>query len=202
MDALKQLVTLSPPEPEPRYTWPCLWTVGHSTRSIDIFIKLLKAHEITLLVDVRIIPYSRRHPQFQTASLAVSLQDAGLRYHHLAALGGRRKSQPDSINLGWRNAGFRGYADYMQTELFEKGLEELTLLAEATRTVVMCAEALPWRCHRSLIGDALVSRGWEVRHIVTTRKADVHTLPPFARLDNLKLSYPAPSDQERTSHRL
>ena len=177
---------------------PCLWTIGHSTRSIDVFIGLLKAYQIELLVDVRIIPFSRRNPQFHTAALAASLQGVGLRYHHLSALGGRRKSQPDSMNLGWRNAHFRGYADYMQTEFFERGLKELVLRAKNARSAVMCAEAVPWRCHRSLIADALVSRKWKVQHIMSTSKVDVHTLPSFARLANGKLYYPLSPDTERT----
>lgn len=175
-----------------------LWTVGHSTRPIAEFIELLQAHGIQLLVDVRTIPYSRRNPQFNTDTLADSLVKASLQHQHLPALGGRRRSRPDSVNLGWRSAGFRGYADYMQTAPFWQSLEELMKLATATTTAIMCAEAVPWRCHRSLIADALVSRGWTVRHILTSAKADPHTLTPFAKLENGRLTYPKPTTSEPT----
>ena len=175
-----------------------IWTIGHSTRPIEELVGLLKRHEIQLVVDVRIIPYSRRNPQFHMATLAASLKNAGLHYHHLPALGGRRKSRPDSVNLGWRNTSFRGYADYMQTEAFEKGLKELTSREENARTAIMYAEAVPWRCHRSLIADALICRGWEVRHILSPTKADAHALTPFARLENGRLTYPAPAVSDQT----
>jgi uncharacterized protein (DUF488 family) len=173
-----------------------LWTIGHSTRPLEEFIGLLKAHDMRLLLDVRTIPYSRRNPQFHTQTLAAALADAGVQYRHLPALGGRRKSRPDSINLGWRNASFRGYADYMQTEAFQRGLEELMGLAASTRTVIMCAEAVPWRCHRSLIADALVVRGWDVRHILSSVRADAHTLTSFAALVDGALVYPSADSAE------
>jgi uncharacterized protein (DUF488 family) len=191
---------------------PVLWTIGHSTRPLEEFIGLLKAHDVQLLLDVRSIPYSRRYPQFHTRTLATALADAGVQYRHLPALGGRRESRPDSMNLGWRNAGFRGYADYMQTEAFQRGLEELMGLAASvsssparpgrakTRpfpgTVIMCAEAVPWRCHRSLIADALVIRSWEVRHILSSARADTHTLTSFAALVDGRLVYPSADSAE------
>ena len=176
-----------------------LCTVGHSTRSIEDFIQLLQAHGIRVLVDVRAIPYSRRNPQFNSEALATSLARAGLRYCPIAALGGRRKSRKDSTNLGWRSPGFRGYADYMQTGPFREALEGLMVRAQAEPTAIMCAEAVPWRCHRSLIADALVSRGWTVRHILTTAKADQHALTSFAKLQNGTLTYPAPDASVQAS---
>ena len=168
-----------------------LWTIGHSTRPIEEFIDLLNAHAIQLLVDVRTVPRSRHNPQFNTDTLAESLAKAGLSYRHSAALGGLRKAKKDSINLGWRNAAFRGYADHMQTEGFGSALEYLTADGRRLRTVIMCAEAVPWRCHRSLIADALTSRGWIVRHILARDKADPHHLTPFAAVSQGTLTYPA-----------
>jgi uncharacterized protein (DUF488 family) len=167
-----------------------IWTVGHSTRPIEEFVALLKTHGIALLVDVRTTPYSRRNPQFNMGPLKQSLEEAGITYRHLPSLGGRRKSRPDSPNRGWRSAGFRGYADYMQAVPFQDGLAELMKLAESTRTAVMCAEAVPWRCHRQLIADALVTRGWTVLHILGKEEAAAHSLTPFARLENGLLLYP------------
>ena len=169
---------------------PTVWTLGHSTRPIDEFISLLRAHQIGLLVDVRTVPRSRYNPQFNTDTLAQSLRDAELRYCHLPELDGLRKPKKDSINDGWRNASFRGYADYMQTEEFHKALEELLASSRDKNTAIMCAEAVPWRCHRSLIADALVSRGWEVRHIMTETKADPHKLTSFATFEKGTLTYP------------
>src|SRR6058998_2615247 len=160
-----------------------LWTIGHSTRPIEEFVELLQAHDIQLLGDVRTIPYSQRNPQFNTDALAESLVKAGLEYHHLPALGGRRRSRPDSVNRGWRRTGFRGYADYMQTDTFWGGWEELMVYGRITRTAIMCAEAVPWRCHRSLIADALVSRGWNIRHIMSPEKATPHVLTSFAHFE-------------------
>jgi len=175
-----------------------LWTIGHSTRPIEEFIELLQAHDIQLLGDVRTIPYSRRNPQFNTDALAESLVKAGLEYHHLPALGGRRKSQPDSVNRGWRTASFRGYADYMQTDEFWGGLEELMAYAKKRPTAILCAEAVPWRCHRQLIADALVARGWTVQHILSTAEAPPHQITPFARIENDTLTYPEQTSQEPT----
>jgi len=178
--------------PEFQIMAPTLWTIGHSTRPIDELIELLKAHGIALLMDVRTVPRSRHNPQFNSQALAASLTDAGVTYHHVPELGGLRKSRPGSINTGWKNASFRGFADYMQTDGFSRALEEFMAYGERERTAVMCAEAVPWRCHRSLIADALVSRGWTVRHIMTLTKADEHKLTPFAKLENGVLTYPAP----------
>jgi uncharacterized protein (DUF488 family) len=173
---------------------PTLWTLGHSTRPIDEFIGLLRAHQISLLVDVRTIPRSRHNPQFNRDALAQSLSDAGLQYQHLPALGGLRKPRKDSVNQGWRNASFRGYADYMQTEEFWIALDELMGHGAQMRTAIMCAEAVPWRCHRSLVADALLSRGWDIRHIMSPEKATPHVLTPFAHFEKGTLTYPKPTD--------
>jgi uncharacterized protein (DUF488 family) len=171
-----------------------IWTVGHSTRPISKFTDLLRAHEIELLVDVRTIPRSRHNPQFNTDRLALSLRNSGLDYRHLPELGGLRKPKKDSSNDGWRNASFRGYADYMQTDKFQRALEELIAYGTGTKTAIMCAEAVPWRCHRSLIADALVSRGWDIRHIMSPEKATPHVLTSFAHSEKGTLIYPKPTD--------
>jgi uncharacterized protein (DUF488 family) len=167
-----------------------LWTIGHSTRSIDEFLTLLQSHGIQRLVDVRTIPRSRHNPQFNTDRLAKTLKKAGLTYLHMPELGGLRKARKDSINAGWRNASFRGYADYMQSDEFTKALQELVTASISKNTVIMCAEAVPWRCHRSLIADALAIREWTVRHIVTKTKADTHRVTPFAVVDGHRITYP------------
>ena len=173
---------------------PTIWSVGHSTRPIDEFIDVLRAHEIRLLVDIRTIPRSRHNPQFNTDRLAESLKEAGLGSLHMPALGGLRKARKDSINNGWRNASFRGYADYMQTTEFWNALEELMMRGRQSPSAMMCAEAVPWRCHRSLIADALVTRGWEVRHIMSIHEANPHRLTPFAVIDGATVVYPQPAD--------
>ena len=173
---------------------PTLWTIGHSTRPIDEFISLLRAYQVGLLVDVRTVPRSRYNPQFNMDTLAQSLRDAELRYHHLPELGGLRKPKKDSINDGWRNASFRGYADYMQTEEFQRALEELMAFGRDKNTAIMCAEAVPWRCHRSLIADALVSRGWESQHIMSPEKAASHVLTSFAHFEKGTLTYQKPTN--------
>ena len=173
---------------------PAIWTVGHSTRQIGEFTDLLRAHEIHLLVDVRTIPRSRHNPQFNEDRLAERLKEAGLLSLHMPALGGLRKARKDSINDGWRNASFRGYADYMQTDEFFKALEELMTESRLQPSVIMCAEAVPWRCHRSLIADALVTRGWEVRHVMSPEKATPHVLTSFAHFEKDMLTYPKPND--------
>lgn len=177
----------SPEKLEP----PVLWTMGHSTRSIEDFIELLAAHAIQMLADVRKIPYSRHNPQFNQDSLTKSLQNAEIQYRHLPGLGGRRKTRQDSENVGWRNASFRGYADYMQTGPFQNELADLMMMAQNRPVAIMCAEAVPWRCHRFLISDALVSRGWTVRHIISATSTQTHTLTPFAKLKEGRLTYPA-----------
>jgi uncharacterized protein (DUF488 family) len=167
-----------------------IFTIGHSTRTIDVFIALLRAHDVTQLADVRTIPKSRRHPHFAQESLRDSLPAAGIAYRHLPGLGGLRKPAADSANSGWRHAGFRGYADYMQTPAFAAALDELIEWAGGAPTAVMCAEAVWWQCHRQLIADALVARGIDVRHIMSEKAAALHTLTSFARLNDQRLTYP------------
>ena len=174
-----------------------LWTIGHSTKPIGEFLALLKAHQIQRLVDVRTVPRSRYNPQFNTDALTKSLADVAIGYQHAADLGGLRKPKKDSLNTGWRNESFRGYGDYMQSAAFWKSLDALMSDSGQLRTVIMCAEAVPWRCHRSLIADALVSRGWEVPHIISKTKADPHRMTPFAKVENGVLSYPDPDAATR-----
>lgn len=177
-------------------TLPTLCTIGHSTRTIEEFLSLLTAHRILRLVDVRRYPRSRRYPHFHSDALANRLTDAGLTYRHMPDLGGRRTARSDSPNTGWRNASFRGYADYMQTEEFQQAIEALTSEASEARTVIMCAEAVPWRCHRSLIADRLLINGWEVIHIMGPAQVQSHRLTSFAIPRDGRLLYPAPTDQE------
>src|ERR1041384_3436741 len=157
-------------------------TIGHSTRTLEEFLGLLRAHAVSRVVDVRTVPRSRRNPQFNKDSLAASLGKAGLRYVHIPGLGGLRHAARDSTNMGWRNASFRGYADYMQTPEFEEKLKDLIELARHERIAIMCAEAVPWRCHRSLIGDALTVRGIRTEDIMSTTQCRLHTLTPFAKV--------------------
>ena len=170
---------------------PIVLTIGHSTRTLEEFIGLLQAHAASRVVDVRTVPRSRHNPQFNTASLPGSLKKAGLGYVHLPGLGGLRHARRDSVNAGWRNASFRGYADYMQTAEFEQSLEELIQLARQARIVLMCAEAVPWRCHRSLIADALLVRGIRTEDIMSLTRRQVHTLTPFAKVRGITIIYPA-----------
>lgn len=167
-----------------------IWTIGHSTRSLDEFVGLLGEHGVDWLSDVRTLPGSRRVPQFDREALEPELAGRGIGYSHLRALGGRRKPSAGSPNSGWRNAGFRGYADYMQTGPWRDGLTELLDLAGDHAVAMMCAEAVPWRCHRSLIADALTIRGVEVLHIVGRGRATPHVLTPFARVEGDRLTYP------------
>jgi uncharacterized protein (DUF488 family) len=169
---------------------PIVLTIGHSTRTLAEFICLLQAHAVTCVVDVRTVPRSRHNPQFNKASLPRALKKAGLGYVHLPGLGGLRHAQCDSVNLGWHNASFRGYADYMQTPEFEKSLEELVQLAKQDRIALMCAEAVPWRCHRSLIADALLVRGIRTEDIMSPTRRQVHTLTPFAKVRGTTITYP------------
>lgn len=166
-------------------------TIGHSTRTLAAFIALLLAHGATRVVDVRTVPRSRHNPQFNKTSLPSSLKKAGLGYVHLPGLGGLRHARRDSINGGWRNASFRGYADYMQTPEFEESLDELVPLATQEQIVLMCAEAVPWRCHRSLIGDALLVRGIRTEDIMSPTRRQVHTRTPFAKIRGITITYPA-----------
>ena len=167
-----------------------IWTIGHSTRTIDDFISLLKENEIKLLADVRAWPGSKRCPQFNKEALAESLSAHAIRYEHFPQLGGRRRPRSDSKNTAWRNASFRGYADYMETEQFHKGIERLLGLSrEAGPVAIMCAEAVWWRCHRSLISDYLKARGIEVIHILDTNKIEPHPYTSAARMVYGELSY-------------
>lgn len=174
-------------------TQPLVLTIGHSTRSLEGFIALLKAHSATRLVDVRTVPRSRKNPQFNRDTLPGALLLAGIGYTHAAGLGGFRPATLQSANLGWRNASFRGYADYMQTAEFAENLEGLMALVGEQRVTLMCAEAVPWRCHRSLIADALTVRGIRVEEIVGETRRRVLTLTSFARVDGTKLFYPFPN---------
>jgi len=167
-----------------------IWTIGHSTRPIDDFISLLERNGIKILADVRTLPGSKRHPQFNKEALAESLSARGMRYEHFPELGGRRKPKPDSRNTAWRNASFRGYADHMETEEFRKGVERLLVLAgETGPAAIMCAEAVWWRCHRSLVSDCLKSRGIEVMHILDANKTQPHPFTSAAHIVDGKLSY-------------
>ncbi|MDE1888376.1 MAG: DUF488 domain-containing protein [Gammaproteobacteria bacterium] len=168
-----------------------VWTIGHSTRPLGELIALLREHGIMHLVDVRTVPRSGHNPQFNTDTLPASLNAQGIAYTHLVALGGLRHARKDSVNTGWRNASFRGYADYMQTVEFARGLDDLMALAGKQTVAIMCAEAVPWRCHRSMIADALTVRGIEVRHIMGPSKFQVHKLTPFARPNGERISYPS-----------
>lgn len=172
-------------------------TIGHSTRSIEEFLSILAAHGVERLVDVRSIPKSRRVPQFNSDALAASLRAHGISYVHLQTLGGRRQAKKDSVNTGWHNTSFRGYADYMATSEFRAGLERLLALAREERTVIMCAEAVPWRCHRSLIGDALLIGGVQVEDIMSASSRREHLLTPFAKVDGLAISYPGENETPR-----
>jgi len=167
-----------------------MWTIGHSTRKIDQFTSLLEERGVKLVVDVRRLPGSKCYPQFNKEALAQSLRERGIRYEHLPELGGRRKPRPDSRNTAWRNASFRGYADYVETEEFHKGVRRLLDLAnEAGRTAIMCAEAVWWRCHRALISDYLKAQGIEVTHIVDANKSEPHPYTSAARMVDGTLSY-------------
>lgn len=167
-----------------------VYTVGHSTRSFEELVDLLRAHGVERLVDVRTIPRSRRNPQFNRDTLGPALRNRRIAYRHMKALGGLRRTSPDSVNAGWRNTSFRGYADYMQTDDFDDALERLIELAEEKATAIMCAEAVPWRCHRSLIADALIVRGYEVRDIMTEKSAKPRKLNPMAKVDGTAITYP------------
>jgi uncharacterized protein (DUF488 family) len=174
----------APPEP------PTLYTVGHSNRTLEELIAHLKPHAVAAVADVRRFPGSRRLPQFNDGHLTQTQPPAGVRYMPFPGLGGRRKPSPDSFNTGWRNDGFRAYADYMQTPAFEAALEELIAVASERPTAIMCAEAVPWRCHRSLIADAMLVRGWRVLDIMTPTSAKPHKLTPFARVEGTRITYP------------
>ena len=167
-----------------------IYTIGHSTRPIEEFIALLRQHEITQLVDIRTIPKSRHNPQFGQDELKLSLKKAGITYVYLKQLGGLRPKVKQSINDAWHNASFRNYADYMQTKEFSGGLKDLIALSQEATTAIMCAEAVPWRCHRSLVGDALLVRGIPVCEIISEKSVRKHNLTTFAVVDGKTITYP------------
>ena len=171
---------------------PIVLTIGHSTRAIDDFVHLLTSHSVELVVDVRTVSRSRFNPQFDVARLPARLAVAEIHYVHLPGLGGWRRARPDSVNVAWRNARFRGYADHMQTAAFRDSLAHCLELATAQQIVLMCAEAVPWRCHRSLIADALLAKGVQVSEIVSPVRSRPHSLTPFAQVNGGGVTYPAP----------
>jgi uncharacterized protein (DUF488 family) len=185
--------TDTPTESRPELT---ILTIGHSTHPFDDFVAMLKAHNVSQLADVRTVPKSRRVPQYNTESLAEELPKRGIDYVHLKSLGGLRHARKDSINTGWRNASFRGYADHMGTQDFQQGIDRLLDLARTKRTVIMCAEAVPWRCHRSLIGDALLARGVRVEDIMNAKTRHEHELTAFAKVRGVEIIYPAEGSLE------
>ncbi len=173
-----------------------IYTIGHSTREFPEFLGPLESHGISYVVDVRRYPASRRHPQFGRAALEQALAAAGIAYTHEVDLGGRRQPRPDTLNTGWRSHSFRGYADYMDSDAFQGALARLITLAGASPTAVMCAEAVPWRCHRQLIADALVARGHAVGHILSPDRVDAHRLTSFARVESDgRVRYPVVPEQ-------
>ncbi len=172
-------------------------TIGHSTRTPKEFIRLLKAHGVQRVVDVRTVPRSRHNPQFNRSELSPALHSARLHYRYMPGLGGFRRASPDSLNTGWHNASFRGFADYMQTAEFRKNLNQLIKLAKTERIAIMCAEAVPWRCHRSLIADALLARGIEVREITSAARAQPHTLTAWGKITAGRVTYPPEGKRSR-----
>lgn len=179
-------------DPAPASSWRGVrvYTVGHSTRSLDELVRLLDAFDVSLLTDIRSIPRSRHNPQFNMEALQASLPARGIRYAHIAELGGLRRARKDSPNTAWRNLSFRGFADYMLTEAFETGLTKLRALAADATLALMCAEAVPFRCHRSLVADALMVRGADVQHITSAKHASPHRLTPFGHIDGMRITYP------------
>lgn len=173
-----------------------IFTIGHSTHPIEEFVEILNTHGIEFVVDVRTIPKSRHNPQFNSDTLAASLHDRAIGYEHMPGLGGLRHAKKDSVNTAWENASFRGFADYMQTEEFEAGLMQLIDIAGKQKTVIMCAEAVPWRCHRSLIGDALLARGLIVMDIMSKTSAKAHTMTPWAHVMGTTITYPKSESAE------
>jgi uncharacterized protein (DUF488 family) len=169
---------------------PMVCTIGHSNRAIEDLVALLWSNEIARVIDVRTVPRSRHNPQFNLDALPATLEAVGIAYTHLPGLGGLRRPAPDSPNAGWRNLSFRGYADYMQSEAFRENVETVMDLAATERCALMCAEAVPWRCHRSLVGDALLVRGVGVEDIVGPGNRRPHVLTRFAKVDGLRITYP------------
>lgn len=169
---------------------PTIYTIGHSTHTLDEFVEILQTFHIEIVVDVRTIPKSLHNPQFNKEELKKSLHKHKIDYMHLDALGGLRHTTKASVNTAWKNASFRGFADYMQTPPFAEGIEQLIDLARGKRVVIMCSEAVPWRCHRSLIGDALLVRNFHVEDILSEKTSKPHTLTPWARVKGLEITYP------------
>lgn len=167
-----------------------IFTIGHSTRTIDDFIAILKHYHITELIDIRTLPKSRYNPQFNSTPLAHALRNHHIGYRHQKKLGGLRHAHPDSINTAWKNASFKGFADYMQTNEFKEGIDQLIEMAYKKSIVIMCAEAVPWRCHRSLIGDALLARNIMVQDIFSITNAKPHMLTPWAQIHGITVTYP------------
>jgi len=176
-------------------TKPVIFTIGHSTRPLDEFIALLRSHGVKRVIDIRTIPRSRHNPQFNGETLGPALRAARIGYVQLKKLGGLRHAKADSKNLGWHNASFRGFADYMQTPEFEEGLDRAIRLAEDKPSALMCAEAVPWRCHRSMVADALTVRDFPVEHILSASKPHAHKLTSFAKVRGTKITYPSEDSQ-------
>jgi len=176
-----------------------VYTIGHSNRPIEEFLALLREHGIERVLDIRTVPKSRHNPQFGQDQLPASLAAAGIGYAYIRELGGLRRAHKDTPNSGWRNASFRGYADHMQTQDFNEHVEEVANMAAGTRCALMCAEAVPWRCHRSMVADALLVRGVPVEHIINRGKTKPHALTPFARVEGTRITYPPPDDDEGAS---
>jgi len=172
---------------------PVVYTIGHSTHPIDEFLLILKTYSINLLTDIRTVPRSRHNPQYEQAEFRKSLQRQNIDYVHMPSLGGLRHARKDSVNTGWKNASFRGYADYMQTQEFAVAIDELVALAEKSKTAIMCAEAVPWRCHRSLVSDALLIRGLEVIDLLSGTNAKPHKITPWAVIQGQQITYPSGS---------
>lgn len=169
-----------------------LYTIGHSNHPIGTFIGMLTAQDVKVIADVRTLPGSRHNPQYNKEVLIASLQEQGIAYRHLPGLGGLRHARKDSPNTGWKNAGFRGYADHLLTDAFAAALAELLAIAKERTAAILCAEAMPWRCHRSLIADALTIRGITVLHILSASEAKEHSLTTFAQVSGTTITYPAP----------
>lgn len=175
-----------------------VFTLGHSTHTLEEFIRILRKYGIECLGDVRTVPRSACNPQFNRETLPAALAADSIAYVHLPELGGFRHALPDSPNTGWRNASFRGFADYMQTDGFRDGVQKLIGLAAERKTAILCAEAVPWRCHRSLIGDALTARGFPVEDILDADHSQPHRVTPFAHIDGLTVTYPDPGPAGKT----
>jgi uncharacterized protein (DUF488 family) len=166
-----------------------IWTIGHSTRSLEELVAMLHSFNIQLIADIRSFPGSRKFPQYNKEALEISLPQNSIQYVHIKDLGGRRKANPDSKNTGWRHIAFRSYADYMETDAFKDGIKELEIIALKKRTAYMCSEAVWWRCHRSLVSDYLKLNGWKVMHIMGIDKATEHPYTAPARIVNGELNY-------------